>query len=59
MHESFVVASQGGEKENKTSILLKKKYPFENVLTSLIKFPIFLLVFSVAFMKYPKTNKTI
>ena len=39
-------------------ILLKEKYPFENVLTSLIKLPIFLLVFSVAFMKYPKTNKT-
>ena len=40
------------------SILLKGKYPFENILTSLIKLPFFCLSFLFAFMKYPKTNKT-
>ena len=40
------------------SILLEEKYSFENVLTSLIKFPIFFLSFSVVFMKYLKKNKT-
>ena len=43
----------------KPSILLKEKYPFENVLTSLIKLFFFCLSFSVALMKYPKTNKTV